>query len=213
MGWRFVVSVVRRFVLVRRDVSDGRVQSSRVVPVDPPSGYPFDVVDRAQRAGAEGRTVSDCFVLEQPDRRLGQGIVVRVADRSDRRGDPLERAGEKFEANGYSEKAVDRILKRQADEQAARDEECRGRPRNGRNDRAVRGMGPAVPAVTGSSRRGRSCAMRLAIMTYLARSWVSQCWDTTTSWSSWKRSPLWSTRQGDHRVRAGIEVRPARARV
>ena len=53
LGWCFEVSVVRGLVLVGRDVAEGGVQASGVVPVNPSSGDPFDVVDGAQWAGAE----------------------------------------------------------------------------------------------------------------------------------------------------------------
>lgn len=81
VGWRFEVSVVRGLELVGRYVADGRVQTSRVVPINPTGGDPFDVIDRAQRSRPERRTIADRFVLERPDRGLGEGVVFNVCQK------------------------------------------------------------------------------------------------------------------------------------
>jgi len=41
------------------------------------------VADCAQRACEERATAADGFGLEQPDRRLGKGVVVGIADTAD----------------------------------------------------------------------------------------------------------------------------------
>jgi hypothetical protein len=74
LGWRVEVSVVAGLELVGWDVVEGAVQASAVVPVDPFGGDPFHVGDGAQGAVAERAVLSDGFVLEQPDRGLGQCV-------------------------------------------------------------------------------------------------------------------------------------------
>jgi hypothetical protein len=74
VGWRFEVSVVDGLELVGRDIAERGVQAPVVVPVDPFGGDPFHVVDGPQRPVAEWGVVADGFVLEQPDRRLGEGV-------------------------------------------------------------------------------------------------------------------------------------------
>lgn len=50
-------------------------------------------------------------------------VIKTVVKRNEGKHFLIERDGEKFEANGYSEKAVERILKKRAEEQTARDQE------------------------------------------------------------------------------------------
>lgn len=50
-------------------------------------------------------------------------VIKTVVKRNEGKHFLIERDGEKFEANGYSEKAVERILKKRAEEQEARDQE------------------------------------------------------------------------------------------
>lgn len=50
-------------------------------------------------------------------------IIKTVVKRHEDKRFVIERDGEKLEANGYSEQAVERILKKRAAEQAARDQE------------------------------------------------------------------------------------------
>lgn len=52
-------------------------------------------------------------------------VIKTVVKRHEGKHFLIERGGEKFEANGYSEEAVERILKKRAGEQAARDQEWR----------------------------------------------------------------------------------------
>ena len=55
-------------------------QDSVVEPVDVFEGGVFDVVEVSPWS-----PVSDQFCFVEADHRLGQGVVIRVADRSDRR--------------------------------------------------------------------------------------------------------------------------------
>lgn len=50
-------------------------------------------------------------------------VIKTVVKRNEGKHFLIERDGEKFEADGYSEQAVERILKKRAEEQAARDQE------------------------------------------------------------------------------------------
>lgn len=50
-------------------------------------------------------------------------VIKTVMARNEGKRFLIERDGEKFEANGYSEKAIERILKKRAEEQAMRDQE------------------------------------------------------------------------------------------
>jgi hypothetical protein len=50
-------------------------------------------------------------------------VIKTVIGRNNGKRFLIERDGEKFEANGYSEEAIERILKKRAEEQAARDAE------------------------------------------------------------------------------------------
>ena len=62
------------------DVADGGVQSVFVELPDPGHGGELDVVDVAPRA-----VEVDALGLVEPDRGLGQGIAIAVADGADRR--------------------------------------------------------------------------------------------------------------------------------
>ncbi len=64
---------------MRADVPDGFEQAAVVEPVDPFEHRELDIVD-----AAPGAAPANHFSLEQPDDRLGQGIVIAVADRADR---------------------------------------------------------------------------------------------------------------------------------
>jgi hypothetical protein len=55
-----------------------------VEPVDVAQGGQLDLVK-----GAPGAVAADQFGLEQPDGRLGQAVVVAVADAADRRAAPI----------------------------------------------------------------------------------------------------------------------------
>ena len=73
------LGMVARFGLGGRNVADGLEQAPMVEPVDPFEGGKF------HRLGmAPGTTPADHLGLEQPDHRLGQGVVVAVADAADR---------------------------------------------------------------------------------------------------------------------------------
>lgn len=62
-----------------RDVSDASEQAPIIEPVHPSQRFPFHRVRRFPRA----QPVDDlCF--EQPDDRLGQGIILAVSDGADR---------------------------------------------------------------------------------------------------------------------------------
>lgn len=50
-------------------------------------------------------------------------VIKTVVKRNEGKHFLIERGGETFEADGYSEKAVERILQKRAEEQAARDQE------------------------------------------------------------------------------------------
>jgi hypothetical protein len=66
------------------DVADLTVESVVVEPVDVAQGGEFDLLE-----GAPGSVPADQFGLEQPDGRLGQAVVVAVADCADRRRRPI----------------------------------------------------------------------------------------------------------------------------
>ena len=83
-----VVGLVLRW----RDSAAGGVQSGVVVPVDPFQGGQLDLGEGAPRPFAV-----DLLGPEEPDRGLGQRVVVAIADAADRRVDAGsdEPAGEK----------------------------------------------------------------------------------------------------------------------
>lgn len=75
--------VVQVLGLHRGVVFEGFVRPERVVEVDPAQGLELDVLD-----AAPGALWPDQLRLEQPDRGLGQGVVVGVVVRTDRRINP-----------------------------------------------------------------------------------------------------------------------------
>lgn len=75
--------------LGRRHVAKGLVQPGVVEPVDVLQGGQLELV-----TGLPGALPVEQLGLEQPDGGLGQGVVERVTDRADRRGDP--RVGQPF---------------------------------------------------------------------------------------------------------------------
>ena len=87
------LSVVGGFELVGRDVAQDAVQSPVVVPVDPFHGGVLDVVDRLRRMHPERAVLADHLGLEQADSRLGQRVIVGVADAADRRRDAFQGEG------------------------------------------------------------------------------------------------------------------------
>ena len=72
---RLDLSVVGGFVFVGWDVVELAVQASIVVPLDPLHGRVVNIVDSAQWAVPKRAPGSDGFGFEQPNRRLGQGII------------------------------------------------------------------------------------------------------------------------------------------
>ena len=83
------LSVVGGFEFDWWDVAAVLVEAAVVVPVDPFGGRDLDLVDAAP--GASG---FDQFGLVEPVDRLGQGIVIRGADRADAVADAV--GGEAF---------------------------------------------------------------------------------------------------------------------
>lgn len=74
-----VVSVVGGFECDRRHVSAVPMKAAVVEPVDPFGGGQLDLLDRAPRL-----TRLDQLGLVEPVDRLGQSVVVTVADCADR---------------------------------------------------------------------------------------------------------------------------------
>ena len=70
-------------------VAEATVQAPVVVPVDPSGGGVFDIGRGPVGAGVEDGG-ADALGLVQPDHALHQGVIERVADRSDRRPSALE---------------------------------------------------------------------------------------------------------------------------
>ena len=60
-----------------------------VVPIHPPSGRKFNISDRFVRAVMKHRGADTFGFIDAVD-ALHQGIIVRIADRPDRRGDPVK---------------------------------------------------------------------------------------------------------------------------
>ena len=87
------MSVVRRLEFIRRDVSEAAVQATAIEPVDPLHRGVLDVLDGLVGTRMERVSLGDHFGLEQPDRALGQSVVVRVSDTADRRGNTLQHKG------------------------------------------------------------------------------------------------------------------------
>src|SRR5688500_4775014 len=77
-GGRLQLSAAARFGLGGRYVADRLEQTTMVEPVDPREGGEFDSLPTAP-----GPAPSDQLSLEQAVDRLGEGVVVRVADAAD----------------------------------------------------------------------------------------------------------------------------------
>jgi len=78
-----LVSIERLLELDGRDVAAVAVETLGVVPMHPSEGRELEVFDRSPRAGA-GRA-ADEFALVVPVDRLGQSIIVTIANGPDRR--------------------------------------------------------------------------------------------------------------------------------
>jgi hypothetical protein len=78
MGPSFQSGVEVGFGFGWRDVSDGLQQAAVVEPVDPFQRRVFDGLEAAPWAAAV-----DDLGLEEPVDRLGQGVVIAVADAAD----------------------------------------------------------------------------------------------------------------------------------
>ena len=73
-GLSFLLTVVVLFELGRRDLAVGFEEAAVVEPVDPFEGGVLEVVE-----AAPGAAVADELGLVEPDDRLGERVVVRVA--------------------------------------------------------------------------------------------------------------------------------------
>ena len=73
------LSIVRRFGLGRRSVSDRLEDPAVVEPIDPLEGCELHCFEAPPRAAG-----SNHLGLVQPDDGLGQGVVVRIANAADR---------------------------------------------------------------------------------------------------------------------------------
>ena len=71
------------------NVAAGAVEASVVAPVDPASGYEFDVDDGVVGALVEDGGAAALGLVEAVD-GLHEGVIVGVTDRSDRGQDLLE---------------------------------------------------------------------------------------------------------------------------
>ena len=97
LGLTLLTSIPRLLVLRWRHVADGLEQPAVVEPVDPFERRVLDAVDVPPRASA-----ANDLSLVQTVARLGERVVVRVADASDRRLDtclrePCDRAARDIE--------------------------------------------------------------------------------------------------------------------
>src|SRR5262245_51078562 len=81
-GRLVLLAIIHQFKLRRRNVANRFEQPTVVEPIDPFESGVLDIVEFSPRATA----VND-LGLVQPDDRLGEGVVVRVADAADRRLD------------------------------------------------------------------------------------------------------------------------------
>lgn len=72
------LGIVARFGLGGRHVADRFEQPARVKPIDP-----FEGGELYRLAGTPGTAPRDDRGLEQTDHRLGEGIIVAVADAAD----------------------------------------------------------------------------------------------------------------------------------
>jgi SAM-dependent methyltransferase len=77
------VTVVGGLQFCRWEIADLAVEPAVVVPVDVGEGGQLDLLKRAPGAAA-----ADQLSLDQPDGRLGQGVVVAVTNAADRRCRP-----------------------------------------------------------------------------------------------------------------------------
>jgi hypothetical protein len=91
--WAGGLSVVGLLVLLGGEVVQAAVEPVVVVPVDVVHGDGLDVSECPEWTVAERGVWSDGFVLVQADHRLGDGVVVGVADRPDRGGKPFQGEG------------------------------------------------------------------------------------------------------------------------
>jgi hypothetical protein len=66
------------------------MQAPIVIPIDPAHGRVFDVGNVLKRPSVERISSPYCFGFKQSNCRLSQGIIVRVADASNRSQDPFE---------------------------------------------------------------------------------------------------------------------------
>ena len=94
--------VVQVLGLHRSQVVECLVGTEGVVEVDPAQGLELDVLDTAP-----GALRPDQLRFEQPDRGLGQGIVVGVVVRRDRRIDPCL---DQRNSGGYFEGRAMRVI-------------------------------------------------------------------------------------------------------
>src|SRR5512132_2420258 len=106
------------------DSSEAVHEALLVVPGYVVGGDVFDIGQRVQRASAKRRIGPDALVLVEPDRGLGQGIVVGVANAADRR--PETRKAQCFAEShagvlGSGIRVVDGVLDRMA---LARPQRC-----------------------------------------------------------------------------------------
>ena len=79
---RFKFLMERGFVLGRWHIPNRLEEPLGIEPIDPFERCKLHVLQRAPRAAAPNH-----LRLEEPDDRLGQGIVIRIADAADRRFD------------------------------------------------------------------------------------------------------------------------------
>lgn len=77
-------SVVGGLGFGRWDTAEAVHEPAGVVPVDPGGGDLFQVGQGADGAVPERGAVADAFGLVQPDRGLGEGVVVGIAHAADR---------------------------------------------------------------------------------------------------------------------------------
>lgn len=79
-----VECIVVGFVLGRWSAAEAVHDPGLVVPADPVDGEEFDVGEAGQRPASERGIVTDRLGFVEPDRGLGEGVIVSVADRPDR---------------------------------------------------------------------------------------------------------------------------------
>lgn len=79
---RCLVSMKRLLEFRRRHVAEIPVEALSVVPVHPPEGHQFQILDRAPGTGS-GRFTEEFGLVLDLD-RLGQGVVTRIPDSHER---------------------------------------------------------------------------------------------------------------------------------